>query len=497
MRWGFERLAGLSNHMTKAEATSVAGHTRQAPLERAVAAILAPTLDQLLAELSGIVLLVPILLSIALWNGFPIIYYDTGAYMLEGLGHVFIAERSPVYSLFLNAAGAGTSFWAIAVVQALMTAFVITEFARAHAPGMRLVSLVGIGVLLVALTGVDWYVVEIEPDCMAALVVLSLYLLAFHASALGRVRSGLLLLIAVLATASHSSHLGLAAGLTIALALLRLAPFVLRKMSAAIPQPNVGLPFSVFLLGFSLVLACNYNFTGKIFVSRAGPVFVFARLLQDGIVKKLLDETCPDSHYKLCAYKDRLPDRGDAWLWEKPSPFNALGRFQGTAVESQRIVVDSVKRYPFLQVKAALADTATQFVMFRTGDQIEPQEWVLFSPLDRLVPQQISAYLQARQQRGQIRFLTINEVDETVGVLSLLGLVVLIWRSAARRDWDELMLPAFIALALIGNAAICGTFSGPHNRYQSRVIWLPTFVILLSVAQNAPFSLRKPVESGT
>ena len=476
---------------------SVAERTLQASFQRAVAAILAPTIDQPLAEISAIILLVPILLSIALWNGFPIIYYDTGAYMLEGLGHVFIAERSPVYSLFLAAAGARISFWSIAIVQALVTAYVITEFARAVAPRMRLASLVGIGVLLVALTGVDWYVVEIEPDCMAALVILSLYLLAFHARMLGVFRSGLLILIAVLATASHSSHLGLAAGLTIVLALLRLAPFALRRVTAAMAVPNVGLPFSVFVLGLSLVLACNYDFTGQIFISRAGPVFVFARLLQDGIVKQLLDDTCPAAHYKLCAYKDRLPARGDAWLWEKVSPFNALGRFKGTAAESQRIVVDSIARYPWAQAKAAIADTGRQLVMFRTGDQIEPQEWVLFMPLDRLVPQQIDAYLHARQQRGQIQFLAINAVDETVGVFSLLGLGVLLWRSARRRDWNGFVLPAFIAVALVGNAAICGVFSGPHNRYQSRVIWLPTFVILLSVAQNAPFSLRKPIESGT
>ena len=481
--------------MTKADAAGVSGRAMPAPLERAVAAILAPTLDRPAAEFAGVVLLVPILLSIALWNGFPIIYYDTGAYMLEGLGHVFMAERSPVYSLFLNAAGAGVSFWSIAIVQALMTAFVITEFARALLPNLRLVSLVGIGVLLVALTGIDWYVVEIEPDCLAALVVLSLYLLAFHAPSLGLVRSILLFLIAGLATASHSSHLGLAAGLTLALALLRLAPFVWRTMKPIV-QPNVGLPFGVFVFGLSLVLAANYDFTGQVFVSRAGPVFVFARLLQDGIVKRLLDETCPAAHYRLCAYKDRLPDRGDAWLW-RPSPFNVLGRFKGTAVESQRIIVDSLRRYPFAHVKAALADTATQFVMFRTGDQIEPQEWVLFTPLDKLVPQQISAYLHARQQQGQIRFLAVNEIDETVGALSLLGLFVLLWRRVARRDWNGLMLPAFVALALIGNAAICGTFSGPHNRYQSRVIWLPTFVLLLAVARNPPFSLRKTVESGT
>src|SRR5882757_7417905 len=29
------------------------------------------------------------LLSVAIWNRFPLIFYDTGGYVLEGLGHVF------------------------------------------------------------------------------------------------------------------------------------------------------------------------------------------------------------------------------------------------------------------------------------------------------------------------------------------------------------------------------------------------------------------------
>ena len=86
-------------------------------------------------------LLCPILLSVAIWNGFPIIFYDTGAYMLQGLGHVFIAERSPVYSLFLEVAGGRESLWLVAIAQCLMTAFVITEFARALRPSLSLWSL--------------------------------------------------------------------------------------------------------------------------------------------------------------------------------------------------------------------------------------------------------------------------------------------------------------------------------------------------------------------
>ena len=42
------------------------------------------------AEIFAVLLFVPLLLSVAIWNGFPLIFYDTGAYILQGLGRVFV-----------------------------------------------------------------------------------------------------------------------------------------------------------------------------------------------------------------------------------------------------------------------------------------------------------------------------------------------------------------------------------------------------------------------
>ena len=85
----------------------------------------------------------------------------------------------------------------------------------------------------------------------------------------------------------------------------------------------------------------------------------------------------------------------------------------------------------------------------------------------------------------------------TVAILSLLGLLFLLRNAYVRREWQQAMLPAFVLASLLGNAAICGTLSNPHDRYQSRLIWVPTFVFAVSVAQMRLFSLQRPVESGT
>src|SRR5664279_5623902 len=140
-------------------------------------ALPAAPLSQPLYETLGVVLLCPVLLCVALWNGFPIIFYDTGAYMLQGLGHVFIAERSPIYSEFLSLSGGAVSLWLVAIAQCAITAFVMTQFARAVRPELSLWALLGIGAFLCVATGLPWYAAQIEPDCFVAIVPMALYLL--------------------------------------------------------------------------------------------------------------------------------------------------------------------------------------------------------------------------------------------------------------------------------------------------------------------------------
>jgi hypothetical protein len=53
-----------------------------------------------------------------------------------------------------------------------------------------------------------------------------------------------------------------------------------------------------------------------------------------------------------------------------------------------------------------------------------------------------------------------------------------------------------VLLALMGNAIICGTFDGPHNRYQSRLMWLPVLVVILARIRD-PDALHSVSESVT
>jgi hypothetical protein len=443
-------------------------------------------------ELLAVVLLIPILLSVAAWNGFPIIFYDTGAYMLQGLGHLFVAERSPVYSEFLAATGGAISLWLVAIAQCVITAFVMTEFARAIRPQMSLWVFLAIGAALCVTTGLPWYAAQIEPDCFVALVPMAVYLLAFHA--LGGARKTLLCAAAAVSIASHPSHIALGAGLVAAVAAMRFAPVWLIE-GHDLPRPKLLLPVVALAVALASLVAINYAFTRDVFFSRSGTIFLEARIMEDGLIKPVLDADCATRHYAVCPWKDRLPRHADTWLWMADrSPFKKLGGFEKRGKEAAILVGESLRRYPLENLIVALQDGALQFFWFQTGDGIVPQEWVLNREFKIAIPQQMSAYDRAYQQEGEIWFVPVNIVHVPVAFLALAALYVILRDIRRRRDWRSGVLPAFVLLALIGNALICGVFSGPHGRYQSRIMWLPVFAVVLAAWPRIEGELRRRLE---
>jgi hypothetical protein len=442
-------------------------------------------------EFLGVIGLAAMLLSVALWNGFPMTFYDTGAYILQGMANYFVPERAPVYSYFLRFAGGQESLWWVAATQTGIIAFVMVQFVRAEAPGTTLWRMLGIGAVLCAFTAIAWVSGEIEPDCFTAVVVLSAWLLAFRAAVLGVTRCIVVLAAGALAIASHPSHLGLAGGLVAATAM---AWLVMRLKGEKVLVPNPVLPALSLALAVGLILTANYALTKRVFLSRSGPVFMTARMIEDGVAKRVLDDTCPGAGYILCRYKDNLPATADEYLWDSPSPFNRLGRFRGSAKESQAIMIEGFRRYPLLEFAQMLKNGARQFLMFRTGDGIGPQERVLDTEFRNFLPRQMKAYSTARQQREEFSFVLLNVLHVGLAALAILVLGFVAW--SQRQSWKDVALPGFVLLALAGNALVCGALSGPHDRYQGRLVWVAVFVVVLT-AKPALLALRRRVESGT
>ncbi len=90
----------------------------------------------------------------------------------------------------------------------------------------------------------------------------------------------------------------------------------------------------------------------------------------------------------------------------------------------------------------------------------------------------------ARQQKWHLDFTAINRIHVPVALASMLLTVLLFGRGLWQRRLDDLtLLAGTVTLALLGNAAICGVISGPHDRYGARMVWVATFVVLIAAAR--------------
>jgi hypothetical protein len=425
-----------------------------------------------------------LLLRPALWNGFPLLQYDSGGYFARWYEGTLEESRSTVYGLFAVAL-ARPNFWPLIVVQAALTVWVVALVLRVHGIGRPLVLLVTIAALSVATT-LPWLADIVLTDIFFGLAVLALHLLVLRNDALARWERVVLFVLIGFSAATHNATLAvllalLAAGLVVALFDRRLVPLAgLARGTAAL------------LLGAVMLLGANYLVAKRVAWTPGGIGLTFGRMLQDGIVKRYLDEHCPDPRLRLCQHRDELPGDADVFFWGSEL-FNRLGRFDGLNDEMRLIALESVRDYPALQLKTAVTAFATQLVKVATGYGVNNEIWHTHGMIENFVPAAYADMKAARQQQDGLDavFPALNRVHVPLAYASMLALLAVMALGFARRRYAALaQLAVTVALALFANAAVLGILSGPHDRYGARLVWLATLVVLLAPWRAGPTPAR-------
>jgi hypothetical protein len=419
---------------------------------------------------------VALLMAPALWNGFPLLQYDTGGYLAPWYDGRLHTNRSMPYGLLL-VAGQWPDFWPVLIVQSGLTIWVLSLTLRAHGFGDRPWLLLGIITALSIFTTLPWLTAILLTDIFAGLGVLALYLLLLHDDALRRgERAGLLVLFAVSA-ATHTATLGVLSGLVIVAAIVWLVD------SARIPWWRLLRAVAALLLGALLMVTANALVVGYLAWAPGGYALSFGRMLEDGIVKKYLDDHCPDATLRLCPYKNALPSDADDFFWGE-SIFDKLGRFDGMNNEMRRIALESIADYPMLQLESTLSETAKQLTMVETGAGVV--RWVMDSyySIKNYVPAALPRLDSARQWKVGIDFTAVNRLQVPVAYLATALLPLIPLLALRRKGFGAIgELATVVALAILGNAAVFGIFATAHNRYGARIIWLALLVVLIALVR--------------
>jgi hypothetical protein len=424
----------------------------------------------------AILLAAAMLLWPAVWNGYPIVFADSGTYLSQAVHHYIGWDRPVFYSLFLLPLHLTVTTWPIVVVQALLTASVLHYVCRVLGCGVwTLPLLTG---FLAGTSWLPWLVCQVMPDVFTPLLVLVLALLATVPDRLSRgERIGLVLLAAFMITTQQSSVLLSVALLIVLLPLRRW----LGTRSALAWRLGIAPP----LLAAVALVAMNLAGFGRFSLSPFGNMFLLARVIYDGPGLTVLRRDCPAAGWRLCAFVDRLPPTSDEFLWQPDSPVVLAGGHKVVSAEAGAIIAAALGDQPGVELRAVLANFRDQLLRFVSGDGLEAWPAEVSPWIERdFPPREFAAYQAARQQGGALAVPGWLQAAHRIVALGGICLCVLLLPPALRRHRPAAGFLVAVLLVLPISALITGGLSTPHDRYQSRVMWLaPCVAVLGSVTR--------------
>ena len=391
-------------------------------------------------------------LAPALINGYPIYFHNLAGYD----GSTYYDTRLATLALVATPLYPVLGVWSLIVINAVVFAYLMMRFADVLLKGVN--PILAAVILTAALT--PFYLSFIAADIWLVHLFLALALLLVRFS-------WPVLAIAVIAGATHGSHVFILAAASLVAVLLRPG----RVRTAAV--------FGVVIAG-TLALTTTLN---KVFPEeRLGLAIVASKILND--VPQALHDLCTqEPAEKICGLKDLLaqhPSDGveddkfiwSAWLYAPDklgmSGFNALGG---------KLLVVVLKSYPLELVSAAAMDFVRffgpQHCMGVVGYVDSDQEVLVHLTHHDKGTLARRGLFENRRLCGWAYVLQTSVL--VIGTLSVLWLLV----RAGRQEASFALL--FVSALLINDVFFAFT-SGPFGRYHLRGIGLAALSGLLALS---------------
>ncbi|HEX8019279.1 hypothetical protein [Mucilaginibacter sp.] len=419
-----------------------------------------------------------ILCFIAIYNSYPLTFNnDTGAYVEAGFNKVVSFDRPILYGLFIYYSSFQKSLWLVVITQSLIVSVIIYYYFRYTVYSTNFIPyFIGFIVVISFFMGGSFEVSWLMPDVFTPVSILCVGLLIFI-NDLKKRDILIISLLAILSNGVHNSHIYIC----LCLSFLFLSGFIFKQIRQIFNFSAIKIKRVIFVLLLSvfsslMLSSVHYLYGGGFSGSRGGSVFLMSNLVEMGIMDTYLAENCSQKHYKLCAYRDSIPNN---FLWAENSPINKTGGWIKNEAEYSAIVKDilTTPKYLATFIYQSCIYTFKQFFNYDMVDIALPSERI-----DRAVAKyqkEYLSYLHARQSTNRMSFGLINFIQNLiVGLCLFIYLLVFLYKKMTLR---YRVLIFFVLSGLFINAWICSTFSCVSPRYQTRVIWLLLLPLFLYV----------------
>ena len=423
-----------------------------------------------------------LLLWVALYNGFPVVYSDTSTYLASGFELETPSDRPITYGLFIMLTSLhGLSLWLTAALQSFMLAYILFLLFK-HVANVRHYPVVAFIAILIlsAFTSLPWISGMLLADVFTSISIFTLFLVVFVKD-LSKAEKIMLYSFFVLSNAMHLSHVMINVLLLISVLILSRIKTIKEYFVSVKPK------HLLLLLGISLsgILVMSSA------MSKSKHIFYMGRMVENGILKQYLDENCATHDYKICAYKDSLPPNADRFLWDfKNSPVYKMGGWKACKDEFNEIISETIKqpKYLKLHVLASLKGTTEQLSTFAIGEGNIGfgKETPLYERVQKYT-NNIGQYAASKQTNDTLSqafgFFNSTNTIAVYGSLVLLLVMVIVKPLRRRLTHVQVMLIVFTLLGIFYNDFICASLSTVANRFACRVMWMVPFVLILVISR--------------
>ncbi len=213
------------------------------------------------------------------------------------------------------------------------------------------------------ISGVMWIVAQIMPDIFTSLMFLSWYLFTVEMRSKQKRSTLFWGLLMVVSCVMHNAHLLVILGL-----------FILNIICNKNYLNNrYKINYKIFyILPFVFVMGSNVISGNGITLSKNAPVFLVAKMSENGLLKKYLDKNCEKEAIALCQFKDDLPDHAWDFIWPSDGIHMKVGGWYHTDSLYRRIlkgIITDKNLFGELLV-ASFQATFKQVMLFGVGDGI-------------------------------------------------------------------------------------------------------------------------------
>ena len=452
-------------------------------------------------------------LWVALVNNEPLFYYDTAGYfahgskMFEVLGlfqpeavasgadaaaeaveddKIVVGSRSAVYALFVTLFERLGGLDFVVIIQSallIVTVLVVSRIVlRAANQDISAWPVTALAMVAGALGSAAFYTAYLMPDIFAPIMLL---VIACITCLFGRIRLWELLVLLLLgysAVLMHPSHLA------IALAMTPLAFFMqifLRGRHWIVPGLLVA---SIAAVGFFE----RFAFTVTVETATDSEVvyqpFFTARLIDDGVGKRYLDEHCPIEGFVTCDLNELLvrPIQQTAThimfaVDEERGSFALMAPEQRRKIsQEQRAFLRGVALdRPFDLFRVVLRNTLVQLKRVRVDATI---------PYPSVIDEATSIYRDFANQITGGRLMgggpwqkPLRSWHHFLYIVSAALLAAILLLPQSRIPRRVRAFGIVVALGIVANAFVMGAISQPAARYGARVVFLlPVLLIILA-----------------